>query len=87
MSGQEIPGLCLLTIFSMGERLGPENTDLEKDFILLLWLGISINDSLFNPQYTETCLIILKERINRFMLVTKTQTLVRPQREMVSQLD
>ena len=32
MSGQEIPGLCLLTIFSMGGMLGPENTELEKDF-------------------------------------------------------
>ena len=45
MSGQEIPGLFLLTIFSMGGMLGPENTDLEKDFTLLLWLGIPINDS------------------------------------------
>ena len=50
MSGQEIPGLCLLTIFSMGGMLGPENTDLEKDFTLLLWLGISINENLFLPQ-------------------------------------
>ena len=84
MSGQEIPGLCLLTIFSMGGMLGPENTDLEKDFTLLLWLGISINDSLFLPQYTETCVMTLKERINRFMSVTKT--LVGPQREMPSQI-
>ena len=85
MSGQEIPGLCLLTIFSMGEMLGPENTDLEKDLTLLLWLGISINDSLFLPQYTESCVITLKERINRFMSVTKTR-MDGPQREIVSQI-
>ena len=85
MSGQEIPGLCLLTIFSMGGMLGPENIDLEKDFTLLLWLGIPINDSLFLPQYTETCVISLKEKIiNRFMNVTKT--LVGPQWEMASQI-
>ena len=81
MSGQEIPGLCVLIIFSMGGMLGPENTDLEKDFTLLLWLGISINDTLFIPQYTEICVIPLKERIKRFMSVTKT--LVGPQREMI----
>ena len=38
MSGQEIPGLCLLTIFSMGGMMGSENMHLEKDFTLLLWL-------------------------------------------------
>ena len=60
MSGQEIPGLCLLTIFSMGGMMGSENMHLEKDFTLLLWLCISINDTLFIPQYTSTCIDILE---------------------------
>jgi hypothetical protein len=30
MSGQEIPGLCLLTIFSMGGMMGSENMHLAR---------------------------------------------------------
>jgi hypothetical protein len=71
MSGQEIPGLCLLTIFSMGGMMGSENMHLEKDITLLLWLCISINDTLFIPHYTSTCIDILEERFKRFMSVTK----------------
>ena len=55
---QEIPGLCLLTIFSMGGMMGSENMHLEKDFTLLLWLSISINYTLFIPQYTSICIDI-----------------------------
>lgn len=84
MSGQEIPGLCLLTIFSMGGMMGSENMHLEKDFTLLLWLCISINDTLFIPQYTSTCIDILEERVKRFMSVTKI--MIGPQREMISQI-
>ena len=40
--------------------------------------------TVFLPQYTETCVITLKERINRFMSVT--MTLVGPQWEMASQI-
>jgi len=84
MSGQEIPGLCLLTIFSMGGMMGSENMHLEKDFTLLLWLCISINDTLFIPQYTSTCIDILEERVKRFMSVTKI--MIGPQWEMISQI-
>jgi len=84
MSGQEIPGLCRLTIFSMGGMMGSENMHLEKDFTLLLWLCISINDTLFIPQYTSTCIDILEERVKRFMSVTKI--MIGPQWEMISQI-
>jgi hypothetical protein len=84
MSGQEIPGLCLLTIFSMGEMMGSENMHLEKDFTLLPWLCKSINDTEFIPQYTSTCKDILEERVKRFMSVTKI--MIGPQREMISKI-
>jgi hypothetical protein len=84
MSGREISGLCLLTTFSMGEMMGSENMHLEKDFTLLLWLCISINDTLFILQYTSTCIDILEEWVKRFMSVTKI--MIGPQREMIFQI-
>ena len=56
--------------FSMGGMMGSENMHREKDFTLLLWLCISINDTLFIPQYTSTCIDILEERVKRFMSVS-----------------
>ena len=65
--------------------MGSENMHIEKDFKLLLWLCISINDTLFIPQYTSTCIHILEERVKRFMSVTKI--MIGPQtREMISQI-
>ena len=55
-----------------------------KKFTLLLWLCISINDTLFIPQYTSTCIDILEERVKRFMSATKI--MIGPQREMISQI-
>ena len=84
MSGQEIPGICLLTIFSMGGMIGSENMQLEKDFKLLLWVCISINDTFFKPQYTSTCIDLLETRVKRFMSVTKIR--IGPHQEMISQI-
>ena len=64
--------------------MGSENMHLEKDFTLMLWLCISINDTLFILQYTSTCIDILEERVKRFMSVTKI--MIGPQREMISQI-
>ena len=55
----------------MGGMMGSGNMHLEKDFTLLLWLCITINDTLFIPQYTSTCIDTLEERVKRFMSVTK----------------
>ena len=46
----DFPGLCLLTILSMGGMMGPQYVELERDFTLLLWLGISMNDNLSQKQ-------------------------------------
>ena len=61
MQGQDFPGLCLLTILSMGGMMGPQYVELERDFTLLLWLGISMNNNLSQKVYTDDCLSILSE--------------------------
>ena len=50
IQGQDFPGLCLLSILSMGGMIGLQYVELERDLILLLWLGISINDNLSQKQ-------------------------------------
>ena len=80
MSGQEFPGLCLLTILSMGGMMG--NHDLEKDFTTLLWLCISMNDILHSPIFSSDCIEILETRIQRFLQVTRL--VIGDQREFAS---
>ena len=41
--------------------MGPQYVELERDFTLLLWLGISMNDNLSQKVYTADCLSILSE--------------------------
>ena len=82
MMGQELAGLCLLTIFAMGGMMGAKNSSLEDDFTILLWMCISMNDNLSQDRYTEECLIELSQRIVRFMEVTKL--LIGDQREYES---
>ena len=82
MMGQEIAGLCLLTIFAMGGMMGGKNSSVEDDFTILLWMGISMNDNLSQDRYTEECLVELQQRIIRFMEVTKL--LIGDQREYES---
>jgi hypothetical protein len=38
--------------------MGPQYVELERDLTLLLWLGISMNDNLFQYVYTANCLSI-----------------------------
>ena len=71
MQGQDFPGLCFLTILSMGGMIGPQYVELERDLTLLLWLGISMNDNLSQKVYTADCLSILCEHTVWFLTVTK----------------
>ena len=59
--------------------MGPQYVELERDFTLLLWLGISMNNNLSQKVYTADCLSILSERTVRFLTVTKA--LIGDQRE------
>ena len=54
--------------------MGPQYVELEGDFTLLLWLGISMNDNLSQKQGVHcrlSYLSILSERTVRFLAVTK----------------
>jgi hypothetical protein len=71
MQGRDFPGLCLLTILSMGGMIGPQYVELDRNLTLLVWLGISMNDNLSQKVYTADCLSILSERTARSLTVTK----------------
>ena len=61
--------------------MGPQYVELERDFTLLLWLGISMNDNLSQKVYTADCLSTLSERTVRFWFLTVTKGLIGDQRE------
>ena len=61
--------------------MGPQYVELERDFTLLLWLGISMNDNLSQKVYTANCLSILREHTVRFWFLTVTKALIGDQRE------
>ena len=51
--------------------MGPQYVELERDFTLLLWLGISMNDNLSQKVYTADCLSVLSECTAWFLTVTR----------------
>ena len=55
--------------------MGPQYVELERDFTLLLWLGISMNDNLSQKVYTDNCLSILSEHTVWFWFLTMTKAL------------
>ena len=61
--------------------MGPQYVELERDFTLLLWFGISMNDNLSQKVYTADCLSILSERTDWFRFLTMTRALIGNQRE------
>ena len=56
--------------------MGPQYVELERDFSLLLWLGISMNDNLSQKVYTADCLSILSEHTVCFWFLTMTKALI-----------
>ena len=56
--------------------MGPQYVELERDFTLLLWLGISMNDNLSQKVYTADCLSILSESTVWFGFLTVTKALI-----------
>ena len=68
----------------MGGMMGPQYVELERDFTLLLWLGISMNDNLSQKVYTADCLSILSEHTVWFWFLTVTKALIGDQREYSS---
>ena len=64
--------------------MGPQYVELERDFTLLLWLGISMNDNPSQKVYTANCLSILSERTVWHWFLTVTKALIGDQREYSS---
>ena len=64
--------------------MGPQYVELKRDFTLLLWLGISMNDNLSQKVYTDDCLSILSERTVWFWFLTVTKALIGDQRKYSS---
>ena len=56
--------------------MGSQYVELERDFTLLLWLGISMNDNLSQKVYTADCLSILSECTVCFWFLTMTKALI-----------
>jgi hypothetical protein len=80
LSGQEYPGLCLLTMLTIEGLLG--DSDAEEDFSLLLWLSLSIEQLLTCEVYTDEQLNELDRKITLYMKFYRS--LVGPQRELIS---
>ena len=64
------------SMISMGGMMGPQYVELERDFTLLLWLGILMNNNLSQKVYTANCLSILSEHTVRFLTVTKLSLVI-----------
>jgi hypothetical protein len=67
--------------------MGPQYVELERDLILLLWLGISMNDNLSQKQCIHcqmSYLSILSECTVWFRFLTVTKALIGDQREYSS---
>ena len=64
--------------------MGPQYVELERDFTLLLWLGISMNDNLSQKVYIADCLSILSESTIWFRFLTVTKALIGDQHEYSS---
>ena len=56
--------------------MGPQYVELERDFTLLLWLGISMSNNLSQKVYTADCVSILSERTDWFRFLTMTRALI-----------
>jgi hypothetical protein len=64
--------------------MGPQYVELERDLILLLWLGISMNDNLSQKQGVHcrlSYLSLLSKRTIWFRVLTVTKALIGDRRE------
>ena len=67
LTGQEYPGLVLMTLCSMKGLLPPTHHTLERKFALLLFLSLSLLNWLTLPSYCEKDLQMLDKRISIFL--------------------
>ena len=65
LTGQEYPGLCLLTMLSIDNLLG--NASIERSFAKLLWLSLSLKKLLTGYLHTTFMLDDLTKKIKVYL--------------------
>ena len=67
LSGQEYPGLCLVTLVAMKGMLSPAGPTIEKGFYNLIFMALCLEVALTQESYTESQLDQLETAINKFL--------------------
>ena len=81
MSGQEYPGLCLLAAVCMkgilhrpkdsGSEIAAKR-EIERNFVLVLWLGLSLEKVLSAEEVSETELVEIEGKLQKYRRVLRT---------------
>lgn len=84
LTGQEYNGLCLLSMVVLEGLLGTTDARrrMERKYVLLMWLSLSLEVWLTKDEYTEGELEELEEKINKYLKLFRD--VVGPQREVMS---
>ena len=71
MNGQEMPGLCLLTMIALEGMIGelPEDSIIEKKFCAIIWMSLSLETILTKEEFTNHELVQLGEKDNNISQV------------------
>ena len=69
MNGQEMPGLCLLTMITLEGMIGSslEERLCERKFCTIIWLSLSLETLLSKEEFTEDELVELEMKITIFL--------------------
>ena len=80
LTGQEYPGLLLLTMIALEGCM--YDSSVEKNFVKLLWLSLALETWLIKEYYFESELVTLEKRIEQYLTLLKQ--IAGPQRELQS---
>ena len=69
LSGQEYPGLCLVTLVAMKGMLSPAGPAIEKGFYNLIFMALCLEVALTQESYTESQLDQLEMAIKKFLQI------------------
>ena len=69
LSGQEYPGLCLVTLVAMKGMLSPAGPAIEKGSYNLIFMALCLEVALTQESYTESQLNQLETAIKKFLRI------------------
>ena len=69
LSGQEYPGLCLVTLVAMKGMLSPAGPTIEKGFYNLIFMALCLEVALTQESYMESRLDQLETAIKKFLRI------------------